>query len=296
MATLALLGVPRSMCSRVRGLVGALLAPGQGVAQHVTLAVVRFSRRVVSPPNDPAEVQRLRDQVRHLTIALHQYRDQSAQRLAGSESPPGPATPALLRPALRPARVIGRDAAALLRQERLLESGTTGGVRLGALVLGPTTIDVGERAGVQRGEVVLLGRSVVGRIAETGPLTSSLQLITDPGFRKLARVGRQRGGAYEDGPQGILVGEGNGRCRLTRVAGGEDIRPGDWVMTTGYRPLTPHGLAYGRIVRCTHQEAHLYWDIVVEPTAGLERLDRVFVLDATINPEWLAGATQETGP
>ena len=297
LATLALLGVPRTVCHQARGLLGVVLRPGQIAGHAVTRAAVRFGRRLVSPPNDPDEIRRLRDQVRQLRVAVHEMQQRSARRETEPGAPPGPAPPPLLKPVLRRAAVIGQDAAALLRQERLLSAGTAGGVRTGALVLGPTTIDQGEPSGLQRGQIVFLGRSVIGRIDQTGPYTSVLQIVTDPGFRKLAQVLRVRGSQYHAGPRGILVGRGAGRCELTRVAAGEDIRVGDWVMTTGYRPLVPHGLAYGRIARCIrHGERQFYWDITVEPSADLENLDRVFVLAAKINPQRLAGTGQEERP
>ena len=292
LAAVGLLAVPGTIRRRAQGLMGAFLRPGQVVAQGTTLAVIRYAQRLLAPPADRDELERLRNRVRQLHVAVAELQARADARTAAAGFLP---SSPLLEPVLHDAAVIGSDAAALLRQEQLLSAGTATGIHAGSLVLGPTTLDQGERSGLESGQLVFLGRSVVGRISRTGPHTSVLQLITDPGFRQLAEVQRVRDGHPLPATRGILVGSGEGHCRLTRVAAGEDMQPGDRVVTSGFQPLLPHPLTYGTVARCTHHQNKLYWEIIVQPTADLTRLHRVFVLGVTVNPDRIADTPKEDG-
>ena len=159
-----------------------------------------------------------------------------------------------------------------------LDQGRTAGVTESSLVLedGLPHLDQGSDAGIEPELDVLIGRCVVGRIASVGRFTSTLESITDSHYRALAQIVRpsDQGGSF--GTEGILVGQGNGRCKLTEVPNTETVRVGDEVYTSQRDARAGAPLYYGRISKV--EEAGRHWDITVEPAAKAGELRSVVVL------------------
>ncbi len=183
------------------------------------------------------------------------------------------AAPEVVRAAL-----VSRQALSQWRTARTLNQGRSAGISESSLVLEENSphLDQGGDAGLEPELDVFVGRCVVGRIASVGRWTSTLESIADRRYHALVQIVRpsDQGGSF--GTEGILVGQGNGLCKLTEVPTTESVRVGDEVYTSERDNRAGVPLYYGRILSI--EEAGRRWDITVEPAAKIEDLKSVAVL------------------
>lgn len=92
--------------------------------------------------------------------------------------------------------------------------------------------------GVRKGQAVMTGEGVVGRVAEVGLRTSRVLLITDINSRIPVMVGEGR-------QRAILAGENTDRPRLIYLPANAGVVPGDLVVTSGAAGAFPQGLPVG---------------------------------------------------
>jgi rod shape-determining protein MreC len=242
-----------------------------------TRALADDAKSAASP--DDGRLQDLEQTCRRLRIENARLREelQLAEKYGVSPIPVAAAHTAAVPTVVR-AAVVSRQTLSQWRSVRPLNQGRTAGIAESSLVLdeGLPHIDQGSDAGVEPELDVFIGRCVVGRIASVGRWTSTLESITDPRYRALAQIVRpsDQGGSF--GTEGILVGQGNGLCKLTDVPTTETVRVGDEVYTSDRDGRTRVPLYYGRILRVA--EAGRHWDITVEPAAKARELKSVAVL------------------
>jgi rod shape-determining protein MreC len=100
-------------------------------------------------------------------------------------------------------------------------------------------IDAGRDQGVKRGDAVLGGRGLVGRITEVGRRTARVLLLTDLNSRLPVFIEAK-------GPlRAILAGDNSPRPTLRFFPAKAVIRPGDPVVTSGVGGLFPPNLPIG---------------------------------------------------
>jgi rod shape-determining protein MreC len=181
------------------------------------------------------------------------------------------------------AAIVSRQSLSQGRTLRTLNQGRSAGIAESSLVLEEALphLDQGTDAGIEPELDVFIGRCVVGRIASVGRWTSTLEAITDRHYRALVQIVRptDQGGSF--GTEGILVGQGNGVCKLTEVPTTETVRVGDEVYTSERDSHAGIPLYYGRIR--TVEEAGRHWDITVDPAVKTADLKSVVVLKAAPN-------------
>lgn len=131
------------------------------------------------------------------------------------------------------------------------------------------TIDQGSRAGIKQDDGVVAAEGVVGRIAQVGPFSSTVLLVTDYTCRIPAIVSNGRWWAIA---QGNLTS-----VRLQYVSQDASLRPGDVVVTGNGRSFSS-GVPIGTIVEVDRNDAALYQSAVIKPAVELGALDRVVVL------------------
>lgn len=130
------------------------------------------------------------------------------------------------------------------------------------------TIDAGSRDGISSGQTVLNGDGLVGRTTRVGPFTSTVLLVTDPGFTVGARLTRE-------GTVGLATGDGSGRLVYELVEGGE-ISVDDALLTTGSATFVP-GVPIGRVTSVDPGRG-LVTRAEVEPFVRVGALDLVGVV------------------
>ncbi len=128
-------------------------------------------------------------------------------------------------------------------------------------------LNAGYRDGVRKGQAVVTGNGLVGRVIGVGSRSARVLLITDLNSRIPVLIETSR-------TRAILSGDNSGRPRLVRLPPGETVSPGDRVVTSGHGGVFPPGLPVG-IVTASGGSA-----ITVQPFVIRERLEFVRVIDS----------------
>lgn len=139
--------------------------------------------------------------------------------------------------------------------------GDTGGAFAHALVL-----NAGFRAGVRKGQAVVTGDGLVGRVAGVGTRSTRVILITDLNSHIPVLVERTR-------TRAILAGDNSEVLRLIRLPPGAEVSPGDRVVTSGHGGAFPPGLPVGVVASVSDA------GIGVQPFVERSRLEYVRVVD-----------------
>ncbi len=127
-------------------------------------------------------------------------------------------------------------------------------------------INSGASDGVRKGQAVVAGEVLVGRIAEVGSRSARILLLTDMNSRIPVMV-------EPSGAKAILAGDNDDRPRLDYLAGGISVSPGDRVVTSGSGGAFPPGVPVGVIASAADGVA------LLEPFVQRHRLDYVTVID-----------------
>ena len=136
------------------------------------------------------------------------------------------------------------------------------------------TINVGTQQGAGVGmPVVSSGAALVGRIAQAGPRTAKVQLLTDSDSAVAALIQSSRA-------TGLVVGQPDGTLRMNYVPQGDDIEVGvgDLVLTSGLGGVVPKGLVVGQVTEAEQAAAELFQPIIVRPAVDFSRLELVLVI------------------
>ena len=143
------------------------------------------------------------------------------------------------------------------------------------------TLSLGSRGGVQKGMLVLYNNQLVGRILETGPLTSFVQLVTDPAFRAGAvAVPKTTVSAptFDRRHVGVYEGTSGQRGHLKWFMAGASIDPEGFVVTTDDPPNgVPRGLLLGRIAGILNAQGGSP-RAEVDPSVDFRALEHVMIL------------------
>ena len=137
-------------------------------------------------------------------------------------------------------------------------------------------LNAGSRDGVQRGEAVVSGDGLVGRIVGVGSRSSRILLLTDLNSRipVITEQGRTRA---------ILAGNNTSRPVLNHLPAGVSIPPGERIVTSGHGGAFPPGIPVGVVVSVSDG------GIAVQPFVAADRLEYVRVVDYGLEAEPGAG-------
>lgn len=133
-------------------------------------------------------------------------------------------------------------------------------------------INKGKRDGVRQGMAVATPVGLVGRIAEAGPSSSRVVLLTDPHFRVMGKI--------PEGPMlGLVMGAQTGECVVTYLPLEERVAPGQAVVTTGGVSFAPAGIPVGVVRKFWRDPSDLYQTARIEPAVRLGGIEEVLVVD-----------------
>jgi len=138
-------------------------------------------------------------------------------------------------------------------------------------------VDKGARHGLTLESAVIDASGVVGRVAEAGPETAMVMLITDSDSRIAGLIERSR-------ETGLLVGSGGGSCDLVYLDTEADIQEGDRVLTAGLGGIFPKGLLLGTVERVIRDDASGTTTARVTPAVRLGQLEEVLCLPRPVAP------------
>jgi rod shape-determining protein MreC len=135
------------------------------------------------------------------------------------------------------------------------------------------TINKGSLDGIMKNMVVLdRYGNLVGKVIGSITLKEArVQLITDEDSGVGVFV-------VEKGVNGIISGDGKGRCEFKYVLNTEEsIFPGDQVITSGYDGIFPDGIKVGEIYSFNRTE-DLFMGAVIKPYFKFQELDHLAVI------------------
>jgi rod shape-determining protein MreC len=139
--------------------------------------------------------------------------------------------------------------------------GDSGGAFVRSMLL-----NAGKRDGVAKGQAVVTGDGLVGRIVSAGQWSSRVLLITDINSRVPVVVESARDRA-------ILAGDNTNLPKLVFLPGNSVVKPGDRVVTSGDGGVFPPGLPVGRVASVGDG------GIRVQPFVRLDNLEFVRTVD-----------------
>lgn len=133
-------------------------------------------------------------------------------------------------------------------------------------------LDKGSNAGLKPDMAVITADGIVGKVRDVFQSTAQVLMINDQtsGAGVILETTRIRG---------ILTGNASGQLQIVGILSDERIKPGERVLTAGGDLVFPRGLPVGvveKVVRDPDRDAFI--DVIVKPTAHLDRLDEVLVI------------------
>jgi rod shape-determining protein MreC len=138
-------------------------------------------------------------------------------------------------------------------------------------------IDLGSRDGMQTNLAVLVSDGFVGRISSVGLATSEVLLIGDPNCRVSAAI---RSGKISE--LGVITGGAKALdssfVTLSYLSGTGNIKPGQFVYTSGQSDLTRGGIPIGQVAEDARLLDMGYAEVRVKLSANLNGLEEVWVL------------------
>jgi len=257
--SLALMLAPSALSHKVRLTALGVFTPLRRLAAAVSDV---FPRPAPAGERDIAlrENAFLRDRVETLASENARLRDRLAQAAGLQEIAPPPAF------FLLPADVILPSDASSWRRS--------------------LTVALGSRGGARPGMIAVHHRRLVGRLSESGPWQSRIQLVTDPGFRARAVAAPHNGdpAAFESRRVGLYQGTSEGAGLLRWLAEDTPVEPGTVVLTTE-DPSNgiPAGLILGR-VRSVARGRGPSLAVEVEPVLNFRGLEQVMLLGRPPDP------------
>ncbi len=135
------------------------------------------------------------------------------------------------------------------------------------------TLDRGTEDGVQEGMTIITWRGVVGRVSRVSPTSSKVLLITDTSSSISGRIQ-----SSETRVTGISRGRPEGGLLMQRIPQEETLQTGESVVTSDFGGLMPEGLVIGQIVQIRRKDVDVLQEAIIEPSADLKRLERLYVL------------------
>lgn len=127
-------------------------------------------------------------------------------------------------------------------------------------------INAGSLDGIEKGQIVLDGSGLIGRVVGVSPRSGRVLLLTDLNSRVPVFVGTARYRA-------VLAGDNTERPKLIHVAPGDRIAAGDEVVTSGVAGSFPPGVAIGVVSEAADRR------FSVTPNVDPGRLEFVRVAD-----------------
>jgi rod shape-determining protein MreC len=127
-------------------------------------------------------------------------------------------------------------------------------------------VNAGSRDGVVRGQAVIAGEGLVGRVGEVGERTARVLLLTDLNSHIPVIVESSR-------ERAVLTGDNSEQPRLAYLPVRSPVHAGDRIVTSGHGGVFPPGLPVGSVASIDSGVAR------VEPFVELSRVDFVRIVD-----------------
>lgn len=132
-------------------------------------------------------------------------------------------------------------------------------------------LDRGNADRIRSGMPVVEGHGLVGVVTATTPSAARTMLLLDRRSAVDAMIQRSRA-------RGIVRGRGAGDLEFVFMVRGDDVQPGDEVITSGVGGVYPKGLRIGTVTSVHADRDELLHLARVDPAVDFGRLEQVFVM------------------
>lgn len=290
--------LPTSATTPIRDIIRLAVAPSQRLVTSVVGTTQSRWQRML---DEKLAVQQQELDQLHGEIAQSQLRERRALLAAESASQDlanvrrNGASPFMVetaQPLIQPhavrAAVLGREILSELKSRRILDRGDTDGVAADLWVLNGEfpIVQAGSARSLTDGLPVFAGRCIVGRIVDAGRWTSSLQFVTEPGFRARAVIARVNGDnpnatQFSFGSEGLIEGRSDlkqiGLCELAQIPVTEQVDVGMPVYSPpGHAVDAP--MLFGHVVSAEVPPGALHWVINVRPAVDPKNITNVEIV------------------
>lgn len=143
------------------------------------------------------------------------------------------------------------------------------------------TVNRGRIHGVRADSPVMSASGLLGRLVAAAPNAGQVELLLAPTAAAAALTAESRVPGIVRAAR-FSEDEGDA-LRLDYVPVGQNVVVGEEVISSGLDGMYPKGLPIGRVVR-VRRGAGMLLDILVEPAADFDSLERVFLLDPVEAP------------
>ncbi|MBI2877459.1 MAG: rod shape-determining protein MreC [Candidatus Tectomicrobia bacterium] len=224
------------------------LTPVQSVVTRTVRQATSVWDHYVNLVEVKEENARLKKRLQQLTVERHRYQEieQRYQRLAKLLD-----FKARLAHKTVAAEVVARDS-------------NTGWYEV-------VVINRGSQDGVEKGMAVVAPEGLVGQVLQVSSHGAKVLLITDFRSSVDALVQRSR-------HSGILIGSSREICQMKYLPLNADVRPGDWVVSSGMGGIYPKGLPIGRVIRVNKKGQGFFQEADVALSADMNALEEVLVI------------------
>lgn len=295
-AAASLCAAPPTLVARLRAVAIDVFHPGARLVQNGQQQVVdwieaRQSSRVQDLAARTVELEARLDESERQRRALESLVATTAERTSLRDLlPPSERShnnERLIDTQLVRAAVLGEPLAAGWKSGRFLKSGSQNGLRESLAVVRAELplIDLGTDHGLEVEQLAVLGRTIVGELAEVGRWSSALRLADDPEYRARGQLARQTAQGLQLAAVGMVHGVGNGYCELRGVDATEFVEVGDQLFTADRDGVLPFPLYYGEVTEARLGSDDRHWKIRVKLAPRPDCLTQVDVLVPRANPE-----------
>lgn len=133
------------------------------------------------------------------------------------------------------------------------------------------TINRGHRDGVRRGNPVVVGRNLIGRVITVSANAARVQLISAEGSAVSARLQTNR-------IEGSVIGQVSGNLRMTLLPQGASVQVGDLVLTSGLGGTLPPDLVIGQVTSTRQFESDIEQSAEVRSLIDFDTQEIVMVI------------------
>lgn len=144
------------------------------------------------------------------------------------------------------------------------------------------TINIGEKDGIKPNMAVMTVDGLIGRVKETRPLSSTVQLLMDinEADNSSKAISTTVQGKDKDS-YGVIESYDNekGLLIMTRVDKDDPIAVGDTVITSGLGQVFPSGIPVGTVVSRDVGDFGITHKVMVKPFVSFRKIREVFVVE-----------------
>ncbi|MCB0210715.1 MAG: rod shape-determining protein MreC [Anaerolineae bacterium] len=132
-------------------------------------------------------------------------------------------------------------------------------------------LDVGARDGIATNMPVITDRGLVGRVTSVGPNSAQVLMLIDPSSSVNAIIQNSR-------VTGLVKGNIDGTLTMERIPPGEEVNPGDIVLTSGLGGNFPDKIVIGQITEVTQRDQDMFQIARIRPTVDFGKLETMLII------------------